>query len=59
MVLMNFMDRPGGWHVAFLEADCQTSLPVKLTFQSAEKIRIMQQRLDRRFWKTGKLWSMG
>ena len=43
-VLMSFMDRPGGWHVAFLEADCQTSLPVKLTFQSAEKIRIMQQR---------------
>ena len=43
-VLMSFMDRPGGWHVAFLEADCQTSLPVKLTFQNADKIRIMQQR---------------
>lgn len=42
-VLMNFMDR-NGWRVSFLEPDCQTSLPVKLTFQSAEKIRIMHQR---------------
>jgi hypothetical protein len=43
-VLMQYMERREGWHVAFLEADCQTSLPVKLTFATADKIRIMYQR---------------
>lgn len=41
---MQYMDRRNGWHLSFLEADCQTSLPVKLTFASADKIRIMHQR---------------
>ena len=41
---MNFMESRNGWHVSFLEADCQTSLPRKLTFASAEKIRIMHRR---------------
>jgi hypothetical protein len=40
---MNFMDR-NGWHVSFLEPDCQTALPVRLTFQSPDKIRSMQER---------------
>jgi hypothetical protein len=40
---MNFMDR-NGWHVSFLESDCRTPLPVKLTFQDANKIRIMYER---------------
>ena len=35
---MNFMDRRG-WHVSFLEPDCQTSLPLKLTFATPDKIR--------------------
>jgi hypothetical protein len=43
-VVMNFMDRRGGWHVSFLKTDCQTSLPVKLPFTGADKIRIMHQR---------------
>jgi hypothetical protein len=41
-VLMRFMDRDG-WNISFLEADCQTALPLKLTFQSEAKIRTMQQ----------------
>jgi hypothetical protein len=28
-VLMNFMVRPGGWHISFLEKDCRTVLPLK------------------------------
>ena len=41
---MNYMERGNGWRVSFLEADCQTPLPRKLTFASPEKIRIMHQR---------------
>jgi hypothetical protein len=37
-VLMNFMDRDG-WHISFLESDCKTSLPLKLTFAKEDKIR--------------------
>lgn len=43
-VLMNFMESRNGWHVSFLEADCQTSLPRKLTFNAPDKIRVMHQR---------------
>lgn len=42
-VLMNFMHRDA-WHVAFLESDCRTSLPCKLTFVAPDKIRTMHQR---------------
>jgi hypothetical protein len=42
-VLMQFMDRTG-WHVSFLESDCQTALPLKLTFATEAKIRTMHQR---------------
>lgn len=42
--LMGFQERRGGWHVSFLESDCQTSLPRKLTFATPDKIRTMQQR---------------
>jgi len=42
-VLMNFM-AVQSWHVSFLEADCQTTLPVKLAFRDPAKIRTMQQR---------------
>ena len=38
---MNFMESWNGWRVSFLEADCQTSLPTKLTFASPDKIRTM------------------
>jgi hypothetical protein len=37
-VLMNFMDRDG-WHISFLESDCKTSLPLRLTFAKEDKIR--------------------
>lgn len=43
-VLVNFMDRRSDWHVWLVEADCQTSLPVKLPFAGTDKIRIMHQR---------------
>jgi hypothetical protein len=43
-VLMNFTEGRNGWHISFLEEDCRTSLPVKLTFAAPDKIRIMQQR---------------
>jgi hypothetical protein len=33
-----------GWNVAFLEADCRTSLPRKYTFSNPEKIREIAQR---------------
>jgi hypothetical protein len=55
-VLMNFMDRHG-WHISFLEPDCQTSLPVKLTFASADKIRTMHQRFGSPLLEDGRLWS--
>src|SRR3954447_2517805 len=42
-ILMQFMDRDG-WHVSFLEPDCQTALPLKLTFATAAKVRTMYQR---------------
>jgi len=37
------MDR-NGWHVSFLEADCRTTLPLKLTFLSEGKILAMYER---------------
>jgi len=43
-VLMNFMVRPGGWHISFLEKDCRTVLPLKLTFANEGKIRAMHDR---------------
>ena len=43
-VLMTFMEYRNGWRVSFLEADCQTSLPRKLTFAAPNKIRMMHQR---------------
>lgn len=43
-VLMNFMNSSGGWYVSFLEADCKTSLPLKLNFAKADKILIMHER---------------
>ena len=43
-VLMNFMAGRNGWRISFLEEDCRTSLPVKLTFATPDKIRVMQQR---------------
>ena len=46
VVLMNFMEWRKGWRVSFTEADCQTSLPKKLTFATPDKIRIMQQRFS-------------
>lgn len=36
-VLMQFMRR-SGWQVTFLEEDCRTALPRKLTFATTEKI---------------------
>jgi hypothetical protein len=42
-VLMNFQLRHG-WHVSFLEEDCKTSLPLKLTFATPDKLRTMHQR---------------
>jgi hypothetical protein len=41
---MNFMARPGGWHISFLEKDCRTVLPLKLTFAKEDKIRNMYDR---------------
>jgi hypothetical protein len=40
---MNFMDRDG-WHISFLESDCKTSLPLKLTFAKEDKIRDIFER---------------
>lgn len=42
-VLMNFMCRQG-WHISFLEQDCHTPLPRKLTFAAADKIFEMLDR---------------
>ena len=42
-VLMNFMVTRA-WHVSFLEPDCQTMLPFRLTFRDANKVRVMFQR---------------
>jgi hypothetical protein len=44
-ICMNFMFR-NGWHISFLEADCRTSLPLKLTFADADKIREMYERFS-------------
>jgi hypothetical protein len=33
-----------GWYVQFLEADCKTPLPRKLTFRDPEKIRELARR---------------
>ena len=40
---MQYVDRKG-WHVSFLESDCQTGLPLKLTFATEAKICTMHQR---------------
>jgi hypothetical protein len=41
---MYFMSRDGGWFCQFLEADLKTSLPKKLTFAHADKIRELARR---------------
>lgn len=41
-VYMHFMLRDG-WRISFLEADCKTSLPLKLNFVSEGKIREMAE----------------
>jgi hypothetical protein len=43
-VLLNFIHYKESWDVAFLEADCRTSLPRKFTFKSEDKIREMFKR---------------
>ena len=43
-VLLNFQLYKDTWRVAFLEADCQTSLPLKLHFKYTEKIKEMYRR---------------
>ena len=47
-ILMNFMDTVQGCRISFLEADCRTSLPYKLTFADSEKIREMSRRFGSR-----------
>jgi hypothetical protein len=42
-VYMTFFVRQG-WQVQFLEADCRTPLPEKLTFTDPEKIRELARR---------------
>jgi hypothetical protein len=42
---MFFMLR-SGWHCQFLEQDLKTSLPRKLTFSNAEKVRELAERGD-------------
>jgi hypothetical protein len=42
-ICMNFMERHG-WHIGFLEEDCRTSLPLKLTFEHPDKILEMYER---------------
>lgn len=42
-VLMNFMCRQG-WQISFLEEDCFTTLPRKLTFATADKIIEIHER---------------
>ena len=42
-ICMNFMERHG-WHISFLEEDCRTSLPLKLTFANPDKILEMYER---------------
>ena len=41
---MNFMLVRGGWHVAFLEADCKTSLRRKLVFHEPAKVMELAMR---------------
>ena len=43
-VLLNFQLYKDTWRVAFLEADCKTSLPLKLHFSSPDKVREMYRR---------------
>lgn len=43
-ILMNFMLRGECWFVAFLEADCRTSLARKLRFTTEEKIYELAER---------------
>jgi hypothetical protein len=40
---MNYQYR-NGWHVSILESDCGTALPLKLTFQSEDKVMAMYER---------------
>jgi hypothetical protein len=42
-ILMQFMERHG-WYISFLEPDCRTALPLKLTFATEAKIRTLHQR---------------
>ena len=46
-VYMHFM-HTDGWHVSFLEHDCRTPLPLKLTFADPDKIRDMHRRYGSR-----------
>jgi hypothetical protein len=43
-VLLNFQFYQDTWRDAFLEADCKTSLPLKLHFKDPDKIREMSRR---------------
>lgn len=43
-VLLNFQLYKDTWRVAFLEADCKTSLPCHVHFAGPEKIRTMFKR---------------
>jgi hypothetical protein len=43
-VLMNFMVRPGEWHISFPERDCRTVLPLKFTFANEDKLHAMHDR---------------
>src|SRR6266702_6606830 len=43
-VLLNFQLYKDTWRVAFLEADCKTSLHLKLHFKYTEKIKEMYRR---------------
>lgn len=43
-MLLNFQLYKDTWRVAFLEADCKTSLPLKVHFKYTEKIKEMYRR---------------
>jgi hypothetical protein len=43
-ILLNFRLYKTKWRVGFLEADCRTSLPVRLNFADSERIREMHRR---------------
>ncbi|ADW71456.1 hypothetical protein [Granulicella tundricola] len=53
-VLMNFMLRQG-WHISFLEEDCQTSLRKKHTFADDSKVLEMEVKGDARFDSEGRM----